>query len=356
MKYTMSNTSNIRVGVVGATGYAGVELVSLLIAHPEMELVCAASSSQAGVPLSSAYPRLAVLGHDVTLCSVEELLALDLDLVFLAVPHTTSMELVPKVLARGARVIDLSADYRIKDAGLYEAYYHVSHTHEALLASAVYGLPELNREEIVTAALVANPGCYPTATALGAIPLLEQGIGTGTPLIVDAKSGMSGAGRTPDATTHYCNADESLKAYKPCVHQHIPEIEQTLSLVAGSPVQVTFVPHLAPYKRGLLSSIYILSCVDSPSIEELFDLYVRRYADEPFVSVCQPPSMPDVATVACTNQARIGLAKDERTGVITVSTAIDNLGKGAASQAVQCANIMFGFDETAGLVSIQGVV
>lgn len=344
-----------RVAIVGAAGYAGIEAARWVIGHPSLSLTCVTSSADAGKRLGELYPALAphtdirFTEHDVA--QVAEAA----DVAVLAVPHTAAIAMVPGLLQAGLRVVDMSADFRLADAAIYEAWYGARHEAADLLAEAVYGLPELDRTGLADARLVAAPGCYPTATALAAIPALESGIVAEGPVFVDAKSGVSGAGRALSTSTHFCAVDEGFVAYKVAIHRHTPEIEQTLARAAGRPVPVTFVPHLVPMKRGILSTVY-LGLTDSLDTDQVLDIYRARYADEPFVTVCEAGQMPSTSEVAGTNMARIGLVADGRTGTLVVTCAIDNLGKGAAGQAIQCVNAMLGLPETDGLMSVGPVV
>jgi N-acetyl-gamma-glutamyl-phosphate reductase len=337
----------IRAIVVGAAGYTGVELLRLLLGHPSFEVVAVTSSSDAGRRVADLYPALAGCG----LTFVEPdmaALAAGADAAFLAVPHTAALGSVPLLLDAGCRVFDLSADFRLKDAGVYEAWYETPHTARHLLSSAVYGLPEMGRAGLADARLVACPGCYPTSTIIAAAPAIEAGLTTSRRITVDAKSGVSGAGRSATSGTHFCATNESVSAYKVGNHRHTPEIEQALSEVAGSPVTVTFVPHLVPMTRGLLSTVYLEA---APGLDAgaAVEAYRIRYADEPFVTVHPEGRMPSTREVSGTNRAHVGVAVDTRSATLIVTCAIDNLVKGSGGQAVQCANLAFGLDETAGL-------
>lgn len=356
--------SSIRACVVGATGYAGIEAVRLLLGHPAFSLAKICDRKLVGTPVSEVYPALAgVTDLAFTAPDPRDIVA-EADVAFLAVPHTASLALTPELVALGASVVDLSADYRIKDPAVYEAWYETPHTSPELLGQAVYGLPELEREALEAlaekraegeAALVAAPGCYPTATTLAALPALEAGFVSGDLVISDAISGVTGAGRTPSARTHFCHADESVEAYGVAHHRHTPEIEQTLSDIAGREISVVFTPHLAPLKRGLLATVY-LPLVDTATPEEVYRAYAERYADEPLVTLLPQGQMPQTASVAGTARAQVGLGFDtRRRRMAIVSCAIDNLGKGAAAQAVQCANVLFGLPETEGLLGIAPV-
>ncbi len=345
----------IKVCVVGATGYAGVEVCRLVLNHPGMELVMATDRKEAGTRLAAVYPSFeGVTDLELSLPEPEKI-AEAADIAFLAVPHTASLALTPQLLAAGVTVLDLSADYRIHDAETYEAWYNTPHTSPELLSQTIYGLPELNRDGLLglakkraagEAVLVAVPGCYPTATALAASPALAAGLAKGDLVISDAISGVSGAGRGCNARTHYCHANESVEAYGVAKHRHTPEIEQTLSEVAGRQMNVVFTPHLAPLTRGLLATVYI-EAADGVTAEQVQAAYEGRYANEALVSTLPAGSMPSTSSVAATGRAQVGVALDDRRRrMIVASCAIDNLGKGAAAQAMQCANIVCGLPET----------
>lgn len=341
------------VGVVGAAGFAGAELVRLLLEHPNFELMCITSGAEEGRAIAELYP--AFLGQTDLIFSAHnstELFACDA--VFLAVPHTGALALVPKLLERGITVFDLSADYRLKDAAVYESYYKTAHTSAHLLEQAVFGIPELFRASFEQAAkahaantpvLVACAGCYPTATTLAAYPIMAMR-NQGPPLVVDAISGVTGAGKNPNERTHFCRANENTEAYAVTTHRHTPEIEQIL----GAKDAVVFTPHLAPMNRGLLSTVSI-PLAQAHSFEELYDHYQKFYASSTFVEVLEAGSMPQTAAVVGTNKAHIGVALDSRTNTVVAVCAIDNLCKGASGQAVQCANLVFGLPENAGLTS-----
>ncbi|MDO8963974.1 MAG: N-acetyl-gamma-glutamyl-phosphate reductase [Coriobacteriia bacterium] len=345
----------IRAAVVGAAGYTGIETVRLLLAHPGIEVTMVTSGADAGRCVEDLYPALAGCGlifeapEPAAICR-------NADIAFLAVPHTAALAIAPGLLEAGIKVFDLSADFRLKDAAVYEAWYETPHTSPELLDRAVYGLPELGREGLVGANLVACPGCYPTATILAAAPAIEAGLTVaGSKVLVDAKSGVSGAGRTPSAGTHYVTANEAVAPYKVGSHRHTPEIAQALSEVAGAPVRVSFTPHLVPMSRGLLSTVY-LDAAPGVTAADVIEAYVIRYGEEPFVTVHGPGRMPSTREVTGTNRAHIGVALDAASGTIVVACAIDNLVKGSGGQAIQCANIALGLDETAGLAMAGPVV
>lgn len=337
----------IRVAIVGASGYTGVELYRLLVNHPAVEITCVTSRQNAGEPFVDVFPSLR--GRTDLICDPVEvdIVAAKADFVFTALPHKTAMEFVPGLLAAGKKVVDLSADYRLRDAAVYESWYQ-PHTSPELLGEAAYGLPELYRDEVRTARLVANPGCYPTSVALALAPLLKNGLVDPASLIIDSKSGTSGAGRSAKVDSLYCEVNEGFKAYGVTKHRHTPEIEQTLSALAGLPVMVNFTPHLLPVNRGILSTCYA-NLVNKANTAELTEIYSSHYNKEPFVRVCPQGSLPNVAFVRGSNYCDLGVVSDPRTGRVIVVSAIDNLVKGAAGQAIQNMNLMLRLDEAAGL-------
>lgn len=331
----------IKVGIVGGTGYTGVELLRLLSAHPEIKLEVITSRSEAGMAVCDLFPSLR--GHiDLIFQNPELDLLATCDVVFFATPHTVAMELVPELIAKGIRVIDLSADFRLKDCVQWQQWYNTQHTCPELIDLAVYGLPEVNREAIKSAQLIAVPGCYPTATQLGFLPLLEQEIIDPTHLIADAKSGVSGAGRKASIGALLAESSESMKAYSVSGHRHLPEIEQGLSLAAGQTINLTFVPHLTPMIRGIHATLYatIKKQVD------LQTLFEQRYADEPFVDILPKGSHPETRSVKSSNMCRIAVHQPQNSDTVVVLSVIDNLVKGASGQAIQNMNIMFGFEES----------
>ena len=342
------------IGIVGASGYSGSELLRFLANHPgELHVALCTSETYAGQRIDSVLPHLRGLSRPQASPNYFEALELNalkekVDVVVLAVPHKVSMAFVPQILAQGLRVVDFSADYRLKDADTYEAWYNVSHTSPELFEEAVYGLPERYREDIRTARLVANPGCYPTSAILAAAPLLDSGAVELNSLIVDSKSGISGAGPKPRDTTHYPNRESNVVAYNIGVHRHTPEIEQELSAVAGEQLRVSFTPHLVPMTRGILSTLY-LHLKQELSTEAVLERYAAFYANEPFVRVLPSGEYPQTKAVLGSNYCDIGLEVDARTNRVVVMAAIDNLGKGAAGAVVQNLNLMSGLPETAGL-------
>jgi len=341
-----------RIAVIGASGYTGAELLRLLVQHPQAELVCVTSRQYAGQPVDEIFPSL----RSLVSLNFEDVdpagLAGRADLVFTAVPHQTAMDMVPKLLGAGCRVVDLSADFRLRDVSIYEDWYQ-EHTAPDLLSEAVYGLPELFRKHIPAARLVANPGCYPTSIALALTPLLEEQRIDPATIIVDSKSGTSGAGRSAKLGTIFCEVNEGFKAYGLPRHRHTPEIEQTLSMVSGEAVTISFTPHLLPVNRGILSTCY--ASLEGPiSLDELHGLYLDRYSAEAFVRVLPKGHLPNISQVTGSNFCDIGVLLDDRTGRVIVVSVIDNLVKGAAGQALQNMNLMLGLPEQTGLMMAPG--
>lgn len=338
----------INIGIVGASGYTGAELARILVNHPEVRLTVATSRQYAGRPLSEIFPHLR--GKADLVCEnlpVGELCK-RADLFFTAVPHKTAMDLVPDLLSAGKRVIDLSADFRLRDLAVYEEWYQ-PHSSSHLLPEAVYGLPELYRSQIAGSRLVANPGCYPTSVILGLAPLLKAGAVLPESIIADSKSGTSGAGRVAQSGTLFCEVHDGFKPYKVGrAHRHTPEIEQELSVAAGQPVKVTFTPHLLPISRGILSTVYatLAPGVDRKHIDKL---YHDQYRNERFIRLLPDEVFPATQYVRGSNYCDISFKIDPATGRIIVMTAIDNIVKGASGQAIQNMNIMCGFTENLGL-------
>ena len=339
-----------RVGIIGATGYTGVELLRLLLLHPEVEVTALTSQKYSGIPINDVFPSL--MSRFDLKC---EELSLDrisqkVDFVFTAVPHKTAMETVPSFYKQGKRVVDLSADFRLKDPGVYEHWYQ-KHTATDLLPESVYGLPELHREKIRKAKIVGNPGCYPTGALIGLIPLVKKGIIFLEGIVVDSKSGVSGAGRDVALESLFCEVNEGVKAYKIFAHRHTPEIEQELSQMVQKEIKVTFVPHLIPMDRGILSTVYI-RLVRKMGIEELLNVFQNEYRGEPFIRIYPKGKLPNTKDVRGSNFCGIGVTANESDGRAVIVTAIDNLVKGASGQAVQNMNIMLGYPETMGLVPL----
>lgn len=335
----------LKVGVVGGTGYTGVELLRILSMHPEVRLHAITSRKEAGMHVAEMFPSLR--GHvDLRFTDPEQAALDQCDAVFFATPNAVAMHQAPALLAAGVRIIDLSADFRLRDPAIWEKWYGVAHACPGLLEEAVYGLPEVNRERIRGARLIANPGCYPTAVQLGLLPLLEAGVIKADQLIADAKSGVSGAGRKAETHILFSEAADNFKAYGVPGHRHLPEIVQGLERVAGGKVGLTFVPHLTPMIRGIHATLYgqlIRGDVD------LQKLYETRYHGESFVDVLPAGTHPDTRSVRGSNFCRIALHRPQQGNVVVVLSVIDNLVKGAAGQAVQNFNVMFGFEERTAL-------
>ncbi len=335
----------IKVGIVGGTGYTGVELLRLLAQHPQVELKAITSRSEAGMPVSQMFPNLrGRVDLPFTEPTIENLG--DCDVVFFATPNGVAMKQVPELLDKGIKVIDLAADYRLKDPAEWQKWYGMAHASENLLAEAVYGLPEVNREAIKNARLVANPGCYPTAVQLGFLPLLKAGLIDTQSLVADAKSGVSGAGRKAEVHTLLCEAGDSFKAYGVAGHRHLPEIKQGLAYISGQNVGLTFVPHLLPMIRGIHATLYARLTGD---IADLQALYEQTYGNEAFVDVLPAGSHPETRTVRGANMCRMAVHRPQGGDTVVILSVIDNLVKGAAGQAIQNMNIMCGLPETTGL-------
>jgi N-acetyl-gamma-glutamyl-phosphate reductase len=338
----------IKVAIIGASGYAGLELVRLLVRHPGCELVGLASLEYPGRPFSEIFPALAgIIDLPFSQDQTPEKTAAAAEMVFTAVPHQTAMGMIPRFLAMGCKVVDLSADFRFQDVSLYEQWYQ-EHTAPELNAEAVYGLPELHRDEVRQARLVGNPGCYPTGVILGLAPLAAAGLLSPDSVIADCKSGASGAGRQALLGISFCEVNDGFRAYKVLEHRHTPEMEQELSLLAGQPVRVTFTPHLVPMSRGILGTLYA-GLTEPRSEADLRKLYRKFYQGHPFVRLHAAGRLPDTRDVRGANFCDLGLKVDQRGQRVIVISAIDNLTKGAAGQAVHNFNLMAGFPETMGL-------
>ena len=340
----------IRASVEGATGYARSEMVRLLAGHPQVTLTLLTSRQYTGTRFDRVYPSLT--GFTDLMCETlsTDVLYQKADVVFTALPHKIPMSIVPDLIANDKKVVDLTADFRFKDQAVYEAH---SQTHQAgpLIDDAFYGLCEVNREKIRSAKLVGNPGCYPTSALLPLIPLIKNKLIDADSIIIDSKSGVSGAGRSLSLTAHYCNVNGSFKAYKVAAHRHNPEIETILSDVAGQSIQVTFTPHLVPMTRGMLTTIYA-SLSAGVSQARIQSSLTEAYANEPFIRLVTDHQLPDTLHVKGTNICDIGFKIDRRCNRLILISAIDNLGKGAAGQAVQNMNLMYGLKETAGLGAV----
>ncbi len=335
----------LKVGIVGATGYTGVELLRLLVGHEQVDIQVVTSNSEKDNYVTDIFPSLS--GYlDLKFSEHDSPALAECDVVFFATPHAASMYKIPELLNANVKVIDMSSDFRLLDDEQWQFWYGIEHAAPELLKSAVYGLPEINRDQISKADLVANPGCYPTAVSLGLLPLLEEGIVDLNSLIADAKSGVSGAGRKAAMAGLFSEASETFKAYGVSGHRHLPEICQTLSLCSGQAVDITFVPHLVPMVRGIFATLYArLKQMDI----DVTDIYTTRYINEPFVDVLPNGSQPDTRGVRGTNMCRIAVSQSKGSDKLVVLSVIDNLVKGAAGQAIQNMNIMFGLDEVSGL-------
>jgi N-acetyl-gamma-glutamyl-phosphate reductase len=334
----------IKVGIVGGTGYTGVELLRLLALHPQVELRTITSRADAGTAVDKMFPSLRGI-INLFFSHPDEAHLDQCDLVFFATPNGIAMQQTRDLLAAGVKVIDLAADFRITDVAEWEKWYGMTHACPDLVAEAVYGLPEINREKIKHAQLVANPGCYPTAVQLGFIPLLEAGLVDKNSLIADSKSGVSGAGRKAEVASLFAEAADNFKAYGVAGHRHLPEIRQGLAAVAGTQVGLTFVPHLTPLIRGIHATLYAQLTQDA----DLQKVFEQRYAGEPFVDVMPPGSQPETRSVRGSNTCRIAVYRPQQGNTVVVLSVIDNLVKGAAGQAVQNMNIMFGLPESTAL-------
>ncbi len=348
---------SLRIGIVGATGYVGVELIRILAGHRRLRLTHLVSQSYVGKTLSDVYPAFRQV-VDLPLQALDpDRLAAECDLVVTALPHGVSSAVVPELLDRGLKVLDHSGDFRYKDVEVYQKAYKLVHPRPDLLAEAVYGLPEIYRREIASARLVANPGCYPTCSIMALMPLLRAHAIRTSGIIIDAVSGVSGAGRKTDLAYSFCEADASFKAYGIVGHRHASEIEQECGLLAGNggPLALTFTPHLAPMKRGMLATIYADLQPDIKP-EDIRGLYEQAYAGEPFVRLLPDGQSPETRHVSYTNFVDLAWFYDRHTGKLKILSALDNLGKGAAAQAVQALNVMAGLPETEGLITAGGVL
>jgi len=337
----------VKVGIYGASGYTGQELLRLLINHPETDVVALTSRKFKNIPVSEVYPAFSGITDLRFKDSSPKNLISSCDVVFLALPHGEAMKVAPEFVSEGIKVIDLSADFRLKDVSVYEEWY-TKHAAPGLVREALYGLPELCRADLKGASFVANPGCYPTGIILGVAPLLHGGYIDVSSIIADSKSGVSGSGRELQLGSLFCEVNEGFRAYKIASHRHTPEMEQEMSRIADTAITISFTPHLVPVNRGILNTIYAHLHSDI-SESELADIYGKFYRDEKFVRICSPGTLPNISSVRGSNNCDIGIARDRRTGRVIVVSAIDNLVKGAAGQAVQNMNLMCGLPEDAGL-------
>lgn len=337
------------IAICGGSGYTGVELLRLLLAHPDVEIKALTSEKSAGKKISEIFPHLKGISDIVLEPLEKETLKEKAEIFFLALPHGSSQEVADYFIKKGKKVIDLSADYRLKDPKVYEEWYKTPHRFIDTLSMAVYGLPELYREKIKTASLIANPGCYPTGALLALYPAVKEGLLDEDSIVIDSKSGISGAGRKADLAYSFCETNESFKAYGVTTHRHTPEMEQILTDISGKPVRINFTPHLLPLDRGILTTVYGRLRKDI-SKDEMLSLYREIYEKEPFIRITD--SLPDLKHVRGTNFCDIRPVVNKRTGTLVILSAIDNLVKGAAGQAIQNMNIMLGLDETKGLKGV----
>ncbi len=340
----------LKVAVCGGSGYTGAELLRILYLHPEVKITAVTSEKSAGMKVSTVFPHLYHYDHLIYEPLDKSCLLSKADIFFMALPHAASQEAVHFFFENGKKVIDISADYRISDPMVYEQWYKTPHNYRETLMSAVYGLPEINREKIQKASLIANPGCYPTSAILGLYPAIKENIIELDNIIVDSKSGTTGAGRKASVDFAYCEVNEGFKAYGIGIHRHTPEIEQELSLIAGRNITVNFTPHLVPMDRGIISTIYtkLLSNIDT---DEIVLMYKESFVSEPFIRVLDEGIYPNTKNVRGSNFCEIGIKVVKRTNSLIIVSAIDNLVKGASGQAVHNMNIMMGFKETTALQS-----
>ena len=337
----------IKIGIVGGTGYTGVELLRILARHPQAQLVAITSRKETGLPVAEMFPSLRG-SVDLKFSDPKDAGLASCDVVFFATPNGIAMTEAPALLSAGVKVIDLAADFRIKDITVWEKWYGMTHACPDLVKEAVYGLPEVNREAIKGARIVANPGCYPTATQLGFLPLVEAGVVDDQHLIADTKSGVSGAGRKAETHILFSEASDNFKAYGVAGHRHLPEVRQGITRAAGHEVALTFVPHLVPMIRGIHATLYA-RLTKEVDLQALFE---KRYAGEPFVDVLPAGSQPDTRSVRASNLCRIAVHRPQGGDMVVVLSVIDNLVKGAAGQAIQNMNLMFGLPETLGLTQV----
>lgn len=344
-------STSVKVAIVGSTGYGGVELIRLLQGHPQVEITSVISSSSAGEPITNGFPHLSEIITD-NLDGIDiDLIAGKADIIFMATPHGVSAELAPRFLEAGLKVIDLSGDFRLKSLDVYEQWYKRKPPMQEYVDQAVYGLADVFADQVAGQTFISNPGCYPTATLLGLIPALTAGWIKPDSIIVDAKSGVSGAGRGLSQLVHYSEINENFLAYKVNQHQHTPEIEQILSGVSGREITTTFTTHLVPMTRGILCTIYA-QLTDNRKDEELIELYKEFYANRKFIRIRAKGQWPATKEVRGSNYCDIGFSVDARTGRVTIVSVIDNLVKGAAGQAIQNLNLMMGWDEALGLTYV----
>ncbi|MDG6779148.1 N-acetyl-gamma-glutamyl-phosphate reductase [Thiomicrorhabdus sp. zzn3] len=351
MTQQIAKVENVRIGIVGGTGYTGVELLRLLANHPNAEVVAITSRSEVGVRVEDMFPNLRGFYDTLTFSEPSVDVLASCDVVFFATPHGVAMSMAPELTAAGVKVIDLAADFRIRDLDVWSQWYGMEHSCPQIMEKVAYGLPEWYREQIKQASVIANPGCYPTSILLGLLPLLKAGLIETNGIVADGKSGVSGAGRGANVAMLGAEMSESFKAYGVNGHRHHPEMVDKLGELNGSPVQLTFVPHLVPMVRGMESSIYatLKQDVDQPALQSLFE---ETYANEYFVDVMPAGSLPETRMTKGSNMCRMAVYRPQGGNTVVVTSVIDNLVKGAAGQAVQNMNILFGLDESAGLKQV----
>lgn len=338
-----------KVAILGGSGYAGSGLIRILLKHPEVKITAVTSEKSSGKSVSDLFPFLRTCGNLIYEPAFKDKLLKKADVFFLALPHAAAMEAGDFFVRHGKKVIDLSADYRLKNPSVYAEWYKIEHKYQSTLKKAVYGLPEIYRAKIARASLVANPGCYPTSAILGLYPLFKNKLVELSPVVIDSKSGTSGAGRKSDVNFSFCEVNEGFKAYGIASHRHTPEIEQELSAAVKGDVVVDFTPHLLPVDRGILSTMYVKP---KKEIKNLHEIYKKTYEKEPFIYIHDEGKFPNLKNVRGTNMCEIGLKYNKRTGFIIVVSAIDNLVKGASGQAVHNMNIMLGIEETTALETL----
>lgn len=338
----------IHVSIIGATGYVGLELIRLLQAHPDVFITHLVSASHAGESIGSIYPSCTSMNLPKMETLHIDAVSPDTDVFFTSLPHGASQQTIAALHQTGKRIIDMSGDFRYDDPEVYRRWYNVEHQEKALLAQSVYGMPELHRQAIAKASLIGNPGCYTTTSILALAPLVKNHLIDPASIVIDAKSGVTGAGRNASQATHFCETNESLKAYGVATHRHTSEIEQELGHLAGKDVVLSFTPHLVPMQRGILATSYA-SLMQGAAEEDVSQIYAQMYENEPFVHICPHGQLPQIHDVRGSNMISIGFVIDKRTNRIVVVSALDNLIKGAAGQAIQNMNILFGLPEDTGL-------
>ncbi len=351
--WSLCSDKMLKVAVLGGSGYTGGELLRLLNQHPHIKITTVTSERSAGKPVADLFPNLRNCRLIFEPLSIKNIIK-KADLFFLCLPHRTSQESVANIYHAGKKVIDLSADYRLKDEAVYEKWYNIRHSHKDLLKKSVYGLPELYREKIKNSSIIANPGCYPVSIILGLAPIIKKDFTDTDSIIIDSKSGASGAGRNPARQFMFCEVNESLKAYAVSSHRHTPEIEQELTFLSKNNIRIVFTPHLIPIDRGILSTLYV-SLKKKVNVSDVLKIYHNFYAKEPFVRILKNGEYPDTKAVRGSNFCDIAVFVDKRNPEkqkLIILSAIDNLIKGASGQAVQNMNVMYGFDETAGLTAL----